>query len=483
MKDESLGKKALKGGFYLSLRRAVSAVLGIVGALVVTNIVGPSAYGLFNASLVVVSQLQSFTLSGVKVYLVRESEEQFEQAAHLAFWWYFFISLLLMAVGSGVVYFLSHVWIRTPGFLSVCIVLLTLIFLSSMELVPRASLERQLDYKHTSLIDVGTLIASYFVTVPMALLGYGVWALVAGGLFMQCLKTIAFFAVTRYRPRWCWDKSLFSEMLRYGLTYSSSIWLYNLRELVSPLVLMPLAGEAATGYYALVKRFLTFLNFARESASSISIPLIAKIRDDFKRLSQAVNKGMDLQVLVLTLTYSAFALLSPAILPLLYRERWDIGQVAVIFPFVAGGILINSLFNIPASALYALKVLRLITLYNFLHTSLFLISALLLVPRFGLLGVGLAEIPALLPYLLIVWEYRRNIGSLDYRRALLWTGAGLMLMLAPVVSWWLIVGGVGLFLSPFSLRFLKAYYQDIRPLLPSFLRGRYTRQKMTGGSS
>ena len=47
---ESLRTKALKGGVYLTVRHGAMVVLGLLGALLLTRIVGPANYGLYNAA-------------------------------------------------------------------------------------------------------------------------------------------------------------------------------------------------------------------------------------------------------------------------------------------------------------------------------------------------------------------------------------------------------------------------------------------------
>ena len=56
---ESLRTKALKGGAFLTARHGAMVMLGLLGALLLTRIVGPANYGLYNAA------------SGVFGYLLR----------------------------------------------------------------------------------------------------------------------------------------------------------------------------------------------------------------------------------------------------------------------------------------------------------------------------------------------------------------------------------------------------------------------------
>jgi Membrane protein involved in the export of O-antigen and teichoic acid len=72
---ESLRTKALKGGVYLTVRHGAMVMLGLLGALLLTRIVGPANYGLYNAAYGVFGYLLAIGKMGVNIYLIRERRD------------------------------------------------------------------------------------------------------------------------------------------------------------------------------------------------------------------------------------------------------------------------------------------------------------------------------------------------------------------------------------------------------------------------
>jgi hypothetical protein len=61
----------LRGSAYLALRQAISMVLGVVGAVVLTRQLGPSEYGRYVGGLAIVAFLTVVTRLGVDTFVIR----------------------------------------------------------------------------------------------------------------------------------------------------------------------------------------------------------------------------------------------------------------------------------------------------------------------------------------------------------------------------------------------------------------------------
>jgi O-antigen/teichoic acid export membrane protein len=134
----SLRTSVVKGGIYLTLRRGVSAALSLVGALLLTRIVGPENYGLFNASLAVYGYVQRLGLMGTNVYLIREQREDEMAIFHLAFWWLLAFGTVLTLVCGAFIALVGHFWVRTEGFIPVSLLMLANVPLGLIAFVPQS---------------------------------------------------------------------------------------------------------------------------------------------------------------------------------------------------------------------------------------------------------------------------------------------------------------------------------------------------------
>ncbi len=460
----STREQVLRGGTYIAVRRLVGVLLGIVGAVFITNIVGPAAYGLFNSVLSLYTYCVNIATLGLPFYLVRERTVEGHRHFHQAFWWYLLTSVLFSVILTLLVVLIGQAWVRTEGFVITAIAMIWALPLNLLSRVPMAILERELEYHRTTLVEMGSQISYYLVALPMAFSGFGLWALISGFWLQTVVLSVGMFLSARYRPQRVWNRSLLKPMLQYGLAQSSSTWLYQLRNLGPSMILLPLAGKEAAGHFALAMRFLSILSFAKDTAWRISIPALARIQDDLFKMTKVVQEGMYLQVLSLGLIYTIFSSIMPLIVPAVFQQDWNLSELRIIFIFLAFGFMVNSIFTMPASALYVVRRIGIVSAFNLTHALCFLAGASLLVPSLGLAGYGLAEFIALPPYLFLVYGMAKYIGKPDYRVTFLWLVGFSFALFAPVVSGWLYLVALPFFLNPLSIRTVRTLVQQIRNL-------------------
>jgi len=446
----------------LTARQGAGMVLSLGGALLLTRAIGPEQYGLYAAALGVLTYLQVFSQWGVGVYLIRREVTPSEEVYHQA-------TTLLLGIGSAVTFValaalsLLSSWMRIPHFSDIALPLFVGLPLLLSGQVPMARLERDLQYRSVAAIELGAQVIYYAVALPLAFRGAGAWAAVAGWWAQQAIAVTLTFVSARYRPRLRWDRHQVREMVHYGLGFSASTWVWQLRSLVNPLVVGRYGGAAAMGYIALAIRIVEVLSFVKTATWRLSIAALARIREDRARLARSVAEGMRLQALAVGPLLLAFGLVAWFVIPRFFGPRWS--AVPGIYPFIALSYLGNSLFNLHSSALYVLRRNWDVTLFHATHIALFAGSALLLVPRLGVVGYGMAEVVALASYAVVQLLLVRRIGPVDGRIPLAWGTALGVGLFAPPDRWWALTGVLALALWPAARTEFVTLSKTVREVL------------------
>lgn len=459
--SKSLRTQVLRGGTFLVIRQGLGVIIGLGGVLLLTRAIGPEKYGLYAACLNIFGYVQSLSQLGIEIFVVRREGEEDSQVYHQAF-----TLLLLLGLGGMLLSLLGlpllSQWVRLDGFSSVAGVIFLGLPLVLLSQVPLARLERRLDYKRVAVIELGSQLIYYLVALPLAFQGAGVWAPVAGWCTQQIQTVGLLFLISRYRPRLCWNPDLIKQMLSYSVGYSASSWVWQLRNLVNPLVVGRYAGAEAVGYVALAIRLVEVLSFVKGATWRLSIAALGRLQGDPIRLGKAVSEGMSLQILALGPLLVAASWVSPLILPLLFGDRWL--PVIQIYPFIALSYLSNAMFNLHSSVLYVLQKNWEVTAFHVAHIILFAGASLLLVPRLSnIVGYGWGEVVALASYAVIHIFVVRNISSPDYRLPMLWWSASAAALFVYQLGWWSALGLV-------IIAFLPSTYQQIGYYIKS-LRG------------
>jgi PST family polysaccharide transporter len=440
------------------LRHGLAQVINLGGTLLLTKTIGPAAYGLYAGAFGIQTYLFNLSQWGIGVYLVRQEKEGEVEVYHQATTLLLLLGILTV-LATGLLSPLLERWLRLQDFGALALALFVGIPLRLLALVPTARLERQLDYRQVSVIGVAGQVLYYVVALPMAWSGMGAWSAIGGWWAHQLLLLVLLYRAARYRPSFHWDKSLAQKMMGYGLGYSASTWVWQLRELVSPLVVGRFAGAEAMGYIVLAVKMVRGLGFVMTATWRISMAAFARIQNDFARMLAGISEGMRLQVLALGPLLLGFGWIAPWLLPH-FDPEWL--PVIEVFPFIALGYLAYAMFSLHTSALYVLKENWSVTVFHAVHILLFAGSACVLVPRLGLLGYGLAEAIALLSYAVIHTYLVRKIGRPDYQVAGIWWLAFALALFWQYLGWWTALGLVGILAWPKTWQQLKGYLQYLK---------------------
>jgi PST family polysaccharide transporter len=448
----------MRAAAYLSLRQGLGVSISFGGILLLTRAIGPESYGLYAVAMGIFYFLLSVLLWGVEVYLVRREGEEREEIYHQAF------TLLLLLGFGGTLLAVSAIpllqsWVRLEGFAPVALAVLCSLPVTLLTKVPLARLERALDYRKVATIELACLAAYYLSALPLAFAGFGVTAPIVGWWVQQSLMLILLYPAARYLPRLHWDTALVKQMIAYGLSFSASLWVWQLRDLINPLVVGRYLGPEAAAYVDLATRFVKGLSFVKEAMWRLSIAALARIQNDKPRLVRAVTEGIKLQLLAQGPLLVGFGWVAIWMLPFISGAEWR--PVMEVYPFIALSYLANAVFNLHSSALYVLRRNLDVVVFHSVHVALFAGSAFLLVPRLGLVGYGLAEVVALASYAVIHACFARRVGVPSYWLAGLWWVAAAMALFVYELGWWAALGLVVAALWPQTWRELSGYARSM----------------------
>lgn len=413
----TLRERILSGGAYLVARQGLGLVIGLGGMMLLTRLIGPGNYGLYNSTLAVMGYLSSVGMLGLNVFLVRQKGEIDRYYYDQAFSLLLLTSMVVVIVGVGLSPLLA-IWLRNPDFARPFVAMLLTLPLGSVIFPSLARLERDLNYRTVAMLELVGQLVYYIVALTLAWGGFGVWGPVAGYWVQQLWLVLGVSFLSRFTPRWCWSWERVREMIGYGLGYSSSIWVWQLRSLVNPLIVGRYAGPDAVGYVALAIRLVEALSFVKGVTWRISLAALAKLQHDSLRLKRALDEAMTLQVLATGPFLVGFSTLASLVIPFIFGSKW--GHVQYIFPYIALSYLINAVFNMHSSVLYVLEKNWDVTWFHIGHIILFAVGALILVPRLGIIGYGWAEVIAILSYAIIHQRVTASDIVPSYKWTLLW---------------------------------------------------------------
>lgn len=414
-----ISPETLRGGLFLAARYGLGVLVAIANMLVLTWWIGPHAYGLFVTAIGIVAFLATLARCGIDTYLVRCEVEPDRVTYATAAILILVASLLLGIAGAAITPLLIR-WYGSREFVFPYGVLLLTIPITGLTGIPMASLERALDFRRIAGIELASQSAGLIVAALLAWLRAGVWAPVFGQIVWQI---VTLFAVVIAKPTFkClrFDRGEAKTMLSYGMSLTASLRTWQLRTLVNPLLVGRLVGAEGVAFVALAIRIAESLGTFRLAAGRIAIAALARLQANREEFRKTLERALYLQVVTLGPLLCSFALCGPWIVRHLLGGRWT--PSLAIYPFTAAGVLVNSVYNLQASALFVIGKVRVVTEAYMAHVILLALTTAVLLPRLGIAGYGWGELIACFSYFAIHAGLMRSV-TISYRRLMPWIGA------------------------------------------------------------
>jgi len=402
----------MRGGLYLAGRYGLGMVVSLGNMLVMTWWIGPHAYGLFVTAIGLVTFLAALARGGVDTYLVRNPLSPEDRIYGTATTLILSASIALAMMAAATTPLLIR-WYGSVEFVRPYLVLLLTVPISGITGVSMAKLERDLDFRTIAAIELAGQSLGLIVATLLAWSRAGVWAPVIGQIAWQTFTLAASGRSASLAFRLHFDCGQAREMLSYGIGLTASLRTWQLRTLVNPLLVARFAGAEAVAFVALALRIAEALGTIRLVSGRMAIAALGKLQDRQEQFRKTLERALYVQVITLGPLLCGFALAGPLVLSRIAGARWM--PSLVIYPFVAAGVLVNSVYNLQASALFVLGKQWVVMQAYTIHVALLALTTIVLLPRFGIVGYGWAEVIACASYVAIHAGLQRCV-AISYRR-------------------------------------------------------------------
>lgn len=454
-----LRRVALAGGAYLMGRQALSIALKLIGVLLITRALGPSAYGAYVSAFNLYQYAIALGAAGIGVYLLRSQGDVSERTYRTAYAVLLGLSVLMFSAFELGRRWIGG-WIGVEGFESVAAIIAFALPLQLLAAPATVRLERALNYKAIAFIETASQLCYYAVALTLAWLHFGPEALAIALVVQNAVNIVLCHVASKTLPGLAFEPTAAKEMARYAMSYSAANWIWQLRMLINPMLVGPALGAQAVGLVGMTIGILEILSIIKTVAWRLSVSILGRVQDDVERLRRAVTEGMELQVLAVGAILLGFGWTGSFVIPIVFGERW--APVMEVYPYIAVGYLTAAPFNMHSATLSVLNRNKGLSIAFAAHIALFVATAYLAIPIWGTVGYGLGEIAALLSYAIVHYFLAKAVGSPDYRLTALWWSAAVIGLFWRQLGLWAIAGPFAALLLPISLRRLMGFYRQLR---------------------
>lgn len=310
----------LSGARWVGGSRIVAEVLALATTVLLARLVSPAEYGIAVVVLILPMLATILTYEGFGSYLVQTRSCTHELVG----------SGVLLSVGTGVVltvlvFSLSPV-VAEPIFGSGTSDLAQLcapIFLiSSFGAVPRALLQRRLDWKWINLTEIIQLIGVSVASLALAFAGLGAEALILGALIGAIVVTLVLLIVAPTgRP--VWDRESARAIIKFGAPASVSGLSATLQRNISFIMLGGRLSATQLGlYWRAYQLGVEYQSKISLMTYRVARPLLTRA-ERIEDLREIRSRLLRLNTTLIFPLLALLIVLAPEVVPWLYGPDWQ----------------------------------------------------------------------------------------------------------------------------------------------------------------
>jgi O-antigen/teichoic acid export membrane protein len=266
----ALDRVLIGGMAWMALLRWSAQIVSWVGTAVAARILKPGDYGLVGMAMLAIGFVRMVEDFGMDAVLVQDRTIQGRREAELAG----FI-LLAGAVFAGVFLLLSTPiasFFNEPQVAVLIIALSGLCIADALQVIPRAALQRKMQFRRLALLQLVQVIATQVVLIACAYLGLGVWSLVLNSLTGALVVTLVLLWWSPFTVRWPHAIVELSAPLLQGWRILMSRFAWYAYTSADQAVIGRLLGKDSLGVYSFAMTFSTMISQEISSVLSRVVP-------------------------------------------------------------------------------------------------------------------------------------------------------------------------------------------------------------------
>ena len=343
-----LSKLAASGIKWTSVSQVSKQIIQYVTTIILASLLDPTDFGLIVIAMVVIGFLEIFKDLGTSAAIIHSNETSNELLSSIFYANVFFgllISVLILLFSSIIGDFYNN-----NNLIPVLNVLAISFFISSISIVQKSILEKDLKFGRISIIELFSACIGAATGIVFALSGYGVWSLVFQSILNNFLISILFWIYCKWRPSLLFRIRSFTSIIKY----SSNLIGYNILNYlvrnVDYILIGKFLGDKELGHYYIAYKIMLYpVSNISSVISRVMFPVYSKVKFDLSRFRTIYTKvGNTIALITFPLMFGLFSISNP-FANLFFANNWESGLIGKLLMILAPVGLIQSVASTTGS--------------------------------------------------------------------------------------------------------------------------------------
>lgn len=349
--DRSIKQKTVTGIFWKLMENGGNQLISLVITVILARLIDPSLYGTLSLTVIFTSIANVLVQRGFNLSLVQKRDAD-ELDFSSVFWFSFavagglYAALFLAAPAIAAFY-------RTPEVKTILRVIALILFTGAVGSIQYAIVMREMAFRARFIVSFVSTVLSGAVGIGMAVLGFGVWALVAQQLIDGLVMAVGLTVVTKWLPKRRFSFARLRTLFSFGWKLLVSSLLETVYSEITGLIIGRRYNTEMLAYYDKGRRFPNIVGTNLSGAIQAAMfPAFTTAQDDRERLLTMVRRSVATSAFVVFPMLAGMAALATPIVSVLLTDKW-----LPAAPFLMIFALTFAMYPIDATVLQAINAL------------------------------------------------------------------------------------------------------------------------------
>lgn len=289
--------------------------------IILARLLSPEHYGVLAIMVIFTTLANVFIQNGFNTALI-QNKDVTEEDYSSVLW----VSMGIAAITYAII-FVAAPWIaefyEIPELITPFRVLALMLFPGALNSVQLAKVSREMDFKKVFYSNVGAILVSGIAGIVIALLGGGLWALVAQTMLNVFIASIVMQFTTKLKLYFKVNLKRVKVLFAYGWKLLVSGLIDTLYQDLQGLVIGKKYDSATLGFFNRGKQFPQFLmNSINGAVQSVMLPAMSEKQDDKEQLKTLMRNSITISAYVVFPMMAGLAGVATPLVKVLLTDAW-----------------------------------------------------------------------------------------------------------------------------------------------------------------
>lgn len=323
MAEDSLKQKTAKGLLWNTIHTFSMNGIQFLLMLFMARLLSPEDYGTIGLLAIFLSVSTAFIECGFTYALIRK-QDRTQKDLSTVFYFNVIMSLFCYLLVFLIAPFVADFY-EKPILCNVLRILGLTLPISSLIGTTRTILNFTMQFKKQAIISVTETFISGIIGLMLAIMGYGVWALVWQSLSLSIIGVFLYFGLHPWRPTLEFSFQSLKEMFGYSSKLLVTRLIDSIYTNIYPIVIGKVYSPTVLGHYSRAQHWAATLstNFVI-TLQNVTFASLAKIQDDDERLREVYRKMIRTSVFIIFPLMIGLSAVAKPLIIFTIGEKWSL---------------------------------------------------------------------------------------------------------------------------------------------------------------